>query len=166
MFRKLLFMVIFSCLFNQSIYADQQKYNMDEHAQNWTAFHYSDEKQHITSCFVLSNDLVLGFKSDVHNVGLFIWDAKGQQKPGLDKKVAITIGKEHLLFLMKAMDQNMLMNRLKLQDFQHLLQKLSYADIAIVEYGQQPVNVVDLSGLPVILSKFRHCITQAGFKTY
>lgn len=164
MVRYGILIFIFSLFLNFPVFATTQKYTMDGHADYWTAFHYFDENQKISSCFVLSNDLVLGFKADLHSVGLLIWDQKARQHAGLTKKVAITLGKEHLVFSMQAMDKNMLMNRLNTRDFETLLRKLSFSNFAVVEYGQQPVSMVNLTGLPLMLSQFRHCMTQAGFK--
>ena len=168
MFRNYLFLVYSLFLFCLQVKAAEQTYHLDGHEGNWTAFHYSHMKQQIDSCHVLSNDLVLGFERDANNVGLILWDSKGKQIPGRNKNIALTINKEHFLFTMKAMDKNMLMNRLNLRDFNYLLQKLSYADLVVVEYGQQPVNIVDLLGLPSMLSKFNYCISQAkfGFSEY
>ncbi len=167
---KINFFIFFFLLFAFiyfSTNATPQIYQMDGHEANWTAFHYVDEKKNtIDACFVISNDLVLGFKKDANNVGLFIWDVKAQLIPGNNKKVALTIGKEHFLFTMKAMDKNMLMNRLKNDDFKILLSKLSYANLVIVEFGQQPVNIVDLLGLPSMLSKFQRCVNDANFKSF
>lgn len=146
------------------LYAGEKHYVLDRHEANWTAFHYTDEKQEISSCFALSNDLTLGFKKDSKAVGLMVWDQKGLQNPGSDRKMAITVGKEHFLFIMKAMDRNMLMNRLNIKDFKTLLSRLSYVDMAVVEYGQQPVSIVDMSGLPSVLSQFQHCMSKVGTK--
>lgn len=163
MLRIVLFIFVVFFVIITHVNAAEQIYHMDGHEGNWTAFHYSDNQQPINSCFVISNDLVLGFKKNADYVGLVIWDAKGKQIPGSDKKIALTIGKEHFLFVMQAMDKNMLMNRLNVNDFKTLLQKLSYADFVVVEYGQQPVNIVDLTGLPSMLSKFQYCVDQAKF---
>ncbi|MDI2090174.1 hypothetical protein [Commensalibacter oyaizuii] len=139
-------------------------YTMDGHEENWTAFHYEDKVNgNIDSCFAISNDLGLGFKSNKEGTGLVIWDQQGQQKPQTDKQAAITVGKQHFIFTMKAMDRNMLMNRMQPDDFRKLLRSLSFGQMALIEYGQHPVSIVDLSGMPTMLNYFNKCNAKAGF---
>lgn len=147
--------------------AAQPIYQLDAKDGNWSAFHYQDaQSQKVTACFALSNDLALGFKSNNEEVGLVTWNKQGKLQPKTDTRFAITVGKQHFTFTMQAMDQNMSMNRLSDQDFKRLLQALSYGQIALLEYGKNPVSVVDLSGLPNVLAKFHQCIKNANFKDY
>lgn len=147
--------------------AAQPAYELDGKDGNWSAFHYVDEQsQKITACFALSNDLMLGFKSNEEGVGLLLWDKQGNLIPKTDSKAAITVGKQHFIFTMQAMDKNMSMNRLSVVDFKRLLQALSYGQIALLEYQQKPVSMIDLSGLPNMLARFHQCIEKAHFKDY
>lgn len=149
--------------------AAQPVYQLDGKEGNWSAFHYyegEEPSQKITSCFALSNDLTLGFKSNGEGVGLLIWNKQGTLVTKTDAKAAITVGKQHFIFTMQAMDKNMSMNRLSKTDFKNLLQALSYGQIALLEYQKNPVSMVNLSGLPNMLVKFHQCITNANFKDY
>lgn len=164
--RKLLLMVGLLCLPTAVLAADPN-YKMDAHEKNWTVFHYDNVANHrVDFCFTVSNDLTLGFKSNREGVGMQVWDQQGKQTPNTDKEVALTVGKQHFIFTMKVMDKNTLMNRVRQQDFTKLLQALSYGQVAIVEYGQSPISIVDLSGLPNMLNKFRQCTINAGFPGY
>lgn len=164
--KKILF-VIAGFLFPIMTNAAQPVYQLDGKEGNWSAFHYVDEQsQKITACFALSNDLVLGFKSNEEGVGLLLWDKQGNLIPKTDSKAAITVGNQHFIFTMQAMDKNMSMNRLSVADFKRLLQALSYGQIALLESQKNPVSMIELAGLPNVLARFHQCIEKAHFKDY
>lgn len=147
--------------------ANEPVYQQDGKEGNWSAFHYDDKKSNkITACFALSNDLTLGFKSNAESVGLLLWDKQANLITKAESKVAITVGKQHFIFTMQAMDKNMSMNRLSDADFKKLLQALSYGQFAFLEYPNKPVSMIDLTGLPNMLAKFHQCIKAANFKDY
>ncbi|CAI3925680.1 hypothetical protein [Commensalibacter papalotli (ex Botero et al. 2024)] len=164
---KKIFLITAGLLFPLITNAGEPVYQLDGKDGNWSAFHYYDPQlQKVTACFALSNDLTLGFKSNDEGVGLLLWDKQGNLVPKTDSKAAITVGKQHFIFMMQAMDKNISMNRLTETDFKGLLQALSYGQIALLEYQKHPVSMVDLSGLPNMLVKFHQCIEKAKFKDY
>lgn len=164
---KKIFLVTAGLFFPLITNAAQPIYQLDGKDGNWSAFHYYEPpSQKVTACFALSNDLTLGFKSNDEGVGLLLWDKQGNLVPKTDSKAAITVGKQHFIFTMQAMDKNMSMNRLSEGDFKRLLQFLSYGQIAFLEYSKQPVSMIDLSGLPNMLVRFHQCIEQAKFEDY
>ncbi|CAI3938203.1 unnamed protein product [Commensalibacter communis] len=150
-----------------TVHATEPVYQLDGKEGNWSAFHYTDEQtKKSTACFALSNDLLLGFKSNHEGVGLLLWEKQGTLVPKTNSKAAITVGKQHFIFTLQAMDKNMSMNRLSETDFKRLLRALSYGQIAFLEYQKAPVSMVDLSGLPNMLAKFHQCVEKAQFKDY
>ncbi|MDI2113698.1 hypothetical protein [Commensalibacter nepenthis] len=165
--NKKLLLIITIVMGSITAHAAQPMYYLDGKDGNWSAFHYYDEQsKKITSCFALSNDLTLGFKSNDEGVGLLLWNKQGNLVPKTESKAAITVGKQHFIFVMQAMDKNMSMNRLSEINFKRLLQSLSYGQFAFLEYQKNPVSMVDLTGLPSMLARFHQCIEKAKFKDY
>ena len=165
MMQKKIFQLFSVMLFlSNAAYAQEKGYYIDQTTENWTALHHINPNNQKTDfCMALSNDFVLGFKSNKEGVGLQIWDAEGQQIPNHEKSIALNIGKKHYIFNIKAMDHNTLMNRLDPSDFNILLKNLSYSSFVLVEYTKNAMKPIDLSGLPEILTLFHQCTINAGF---